>query len=606
MEAAWLPHDHYSLRVTAEFPLPPVGELAIALVEGCETGTLMVQERTEALPQIGEVAKMLTLARVSVVERDEVEGRPYARATLVTAPDELEEADLEPLRKQLKAASRQLSSQGRKRDWFELMRTRDPEELLDRLGAESGRSREFLEAHSLIDRLALAIEWMESLLQAPEEPEEELEDGPAPQSVHPLEKLALFEGAMQDCGPMAGAARCRPNPCLAGDVLVLSVLKPGAVFGFSREGEVLWQKDLEVWDAPCPLGARVLVCTGEALHCLEAATGEEAWSFRPCHEEGHWLYGPPLVHEQRVYLGDRQGYLHCLQAESGEKVWTAPVSPGEDVNSTPLVCEGLVLAASNSGQLVALHLGTGKLAWKATLDGPCADTLRVYDERVLMSTNRSLHLYHPTRGRVAQRWQWPRGRITSHCVLGDRLLVVRQTGDKTELVGIHGREEVFCVPASPNLLGVAAEPALGLVYEIRTNGLVLVDPTDGRRVHGFAPADALARADTPLLLEDTLYVWTGDGTLWALDMLALDGEVGEGEAVPEPVEEPAAEEEEASAETEVQAIEAGQDLPEDEPAPEEAEESAESAQLEDSEESTESGDGVDQYVSTDSEEDPGT
>jgi len=573
METAWLPHDHYSLKVTAEFPLPPVGELAIALVEGCTTGTLMVQERTETLPQIGEVAKMLTLARVAVVERDEVEGRPYAKATLLTAPDELEPADLEPLRKQLKAASRQLSSQGRKRDWFELMRTRDPEELLDRLGAETPRSRDFLEAHSLADRLALALEWMEGLLQAPEEPEEELaDDEPLPEHVHPLDELAIFEGAMQDCGPMAGAARCRPNPCLAGDVLVLSVLKPGAVFGFSREGEVLWQKDLEVWDAPCPLGARVLVCTGEALFCLEAATGEELWSFRPCGEEGHWLYGSPRVHEDRVFLGDRQGLLHCLNADDGEKVWSAPVSPGEDVNATPLVCDGLVLAASNSGQLVALHAGSGKPAWKATLDGPCADTLQVYDERVLMSTTRSLYLYHPTRGRVAQRWHWPRCRIAGYCVFPDRLLVVRQTAERAELVGIQGREEVFCVPASPNLIGLATEPALGLAWEIRTDGLMLVDPVDGRRVHGFAPPESLARPDTPLVLGDTAYVWTGAGTLWALDMLYLlegppaagaEEPVGEERVAEEPPGEAVAEEP-APEEPAAEAAETGPE----EPAPE--------------------------------------
>ncbi len=539
METTWLPHDHYGLRVTEEFPLPPVGELALALVEGSTIGTLIVQERTETLPQVGEVAKLLTLARVEVLERDEVDGLPYARATLVTAPDDLDDEDLEPLRQLLKTASRKLSSQGRKRDWWELLRTRDPEELLDRLGAETGRTREFLEAVSLSDRLALALEWMESLLVVPEEPEPERDDsGPAPEAVHPLEERVLFEGAMQDCGPMVGAARCRPNPCLAGDVLVLSVLRPGAVFGFSRAGEVLWQKDLEVWDAPCPLGERVLVCTGEALHCLDAATGDEVWSFRPCGEEGHWIYGSPLVHEGRVYLGDRQGQLHCLQAENGEKVWCVPVSPGEDVNSTPMAFEGLVLVASNSGLLMALQAATGKTAWKATLDGPCADTLRLYDDRVLLATTRSLYLYHPTRGRVAQRWHWPRSRITSHCVLGDRLLIVRQTADQTEFVGIQGREEVFTVPASGNLIGVAAEPTLGLAWEVRTDGLVLVDPSDGRRLHGFSPPDSLARADTPLWLEDTLYVWTGKGTLWALDVGDLRLLPAESSAEPTEPEDP--------------------------------------------------------------------
>lgn len=522
METTWLPHDHYGLRVTEEFPLPPVGELALALVEGCTIGTLIVQERTETLPQVGEVAKMLTLARVEVLERDEVDGNPYARATLLTAPDDLDDEDLEPLRQLLKTASRKLSSQGRKRDWWELMRTRDPEELLDRLGAETERTREFLEAVPLADRLALATEWMEGLLQVPEEPEPERDDiGPAPETVHPLDDRVLFEGAMQDCGPMVGAARCRPNPCLAGDVLVLSVLRPGAVFGFQRTGEVLWQKDLEVCDAPCPLGERVLVCTGEALYCLEAATGDEVWSFRPCGDEGHWIYGSPLVHEGRVYLGDRQGQLHCLQAENGEKVWSVSVSPGEDVNSTPMAFEGLVLVASNSGLLMALHAATGKAAWKATLDGPCADTLRLYDDRVLLATTRSLYLYHPTRGRVAQRWHWPKSRLTSHCVLGDRLLIVRQTADQTELVGIQGRDEVFTVPASGNLIGVAAEPALGLAWEVRTDGLVLVDPSDGRRLHGFSPPESLSRADTPLWLDDTLFVWTGQGTLWALDVADL-------------------------------------------------------------------------------------
>ena len=54
-----------------------------------------------------------------------------------------------------------------------------------------------------------------------------------------------------------------------------------------------------------------------ALHCVDAATGKAAWSYRDI----EWTISTASVADGLVYAGDGSGRLHCLDAKTGEVRW---------------------------------------------------------------------------------------------------------------------------------------------------------------------------------------------------------------------------------------------------------------------------------------------
>jgi outer membrane protein assembly factor BamB len=55
----------------------------------------------------------------------------------------------------------------------------------------------------------------------------------------------------------------------------------------------------------------------DAVHCLEAKTGEEKWVF---HTDGP-VRLPPSWHKRKVYFGSDDGHAYCLDARQGALVW---------------------------------------------------------------------------------------------------------------------------------------------------------------------------------------------------------------------------------------------------------------------------------------------
>jgi outer membrane protein assembly factor BamB len=190
-------------------------------------------------------------------------------------------------------------------------------------------------------------------------------------------------------------------------------------------GRVVWEHDL-VEDAPSdPAGfagknARGLkparptgaACDGKIfVQCvfdqsrvvaIDCVSGEKRWSF----QMGGYTAAAPTIVNDRVYIGSQDGKLYCLSRDSGTVMWSsaAPtwiasrvaVHAGkvyltchrgklfqldaqtgrvmlaftvqEDRNSAtycfPIVDEHTVYFATGSGQLYAVGIETGQLAWK--------------------------------------------------------------------------------------------------------------------------------------------------------------------------------------------------------------------------------------------------
>jgi outer membrane protein assembly factor BamB len=99
---------------------------------------------------------------------------------------------------------------------------------------------------------------------------------------------------------------------------------------------------------------------GTSLWALDAATGDEIWSYEPS-QAG---LGTPAYHDGTVYAGGPGG-LVAVDAETGEEVWASPVG---DVFSAPAVGDDLIIAHTNR-DLVAVDAATGDEVWRADTGG---------------------------------------------------------------------------------------------------------------------------------------------------------------------------------------------------------------------------------------------
>ncbi len=93
------------------------------------------------------------------------------------------------------------------------------------------------------------------------------------------------------------------------------------------EVHLIWYRGLTGGQTSQPLSVmdgRVYVTSRDALWCLDAATGQEIWSYDNIYTDGR-IDSAPTITDTRVYVGLKNfwsyGAMVCLDAETGEEVW---------------------------------------------------------------------------------------------------------------------------------------------------------------------------------------------------------------------------------------------------------------------------------------------
>jgi hypothetical protein len=202
----------------------------------------------------------------------------------------------------------------------------------------------------------------------------------------------------------------RPNPLVSDDTLFVSIFSPGAICALDRgNGRVIWRKEI-----PKFAGSSVLLQEGHlfaksshTLYSLDRESGATVWSFSPYGTSGEWVYSSPSVHQGRVCIGDRRGFLHCLNANTGETVWKKHTNEAEndDVNSTPLIANGLVIVGTNANCVVAYEIATDMLVWKQEVDGPSI-LGPIFHDGSVVAVAKSLYFLNPQTGAVNAHFGW--------------------------------------------------------------------------------------------------------------------------------------------------------------------------------------------------------
>ena len=110
------------------------------------------------------------------------------------------------------------------------------------------------------------------------------------------------------------------------------------------------------------------------LHALDKESGAILWSFETNRFESEklWtgsdhrgIHGTPAVDDERVYIGDYDGYMYAVDKETGTLEWSSRI--GHSVGASPVLYGDFVFIAVEfrypDGQVFVLDAETGKTIW---------------------------------------------------------------------------------------------------------------------------------------------------------------------------------------------------------------------------------------------------
>lgn len=117
--------------------------------------------------------------------------------------------------------------------------------------------------------------------------------------------------------------------------------------------------------APSAADGGVYVSSGSDVYAVDAATGEQRWSFTSGSDRTGTTH--PTVADSTVYFGTDHGdgRVYALDAATGHPRWKT--TTGAPMRSTPLMADGTLYVGGEKG-LHALDATTGHQRWEFT---PC-------------------------------------------------------------------------------------------------------------------------------------------------------------------------------------------------------------------------------------------
>jgi outer membrane protein assembly factor BamB len=213
----------------------------------------------------------------------------------------------------------------------------------------------------------------------------------------------------------------------------------------ANTGQKLWEKNVEspVRTSPTAAAERVFVVTKEGLvYCLSGSDGTELWTFRGLGERASLLSNAsPAVDGDLVVVPYPTGDVVALRVLNGQVAWTESLSRTRTGSSMaamsdaarPAIDGGTVFAVSHGGRMVATTQKSGERLWSLTV--PSIQAPWVAGEAVfVVDTGGQLMAITRRDGKILWTTKLPGSPTWSGPVLaGNRLWL---TSNKGLLVGV--------------------------------------------------------------------------------------------------------------------------------------------------------------------------
>lgn len=243
-----------------------------------------------------------------------------------------------------------------------------------------------------------------------------------------------------------------PGAIAAGEGKLIAATGYGEVIAFGlKDGTELWRARLPgpVRAAPTVIDGRIFVSIlGNQSFSLDLRDGARVWSHTGISEESALLgIASPAVSGGSAIIPYSSGELFVLRVENGRLLWSDnlsavrsrnAVSRLSDIRGNPVVDDGLVIAISQAGRLLATDLKSGRRVWEARVGGDqtpwvAGDYIFVVSDlgEVLALTKRRGQIRWIQQLPVFENPEDKEGIITyaGPVLVSDRLLVGASTGE---------------------------------------------------------------------------------------------------------------------------------------------------------------------------------
>ena len=181
---------------------------------------------------------------------------------------------------------------------------------------------------------------------------------------------SLFEGSKRDKDAVGGGVAYDNGVLYATSGLGMVVAIDATT------GEAIWESPTRtpMHSAPTVAGGRVFAITDDnEIIAFSASDGEVLWTYQGIVETARMLTAPvPAVVGDTVIAPFSSGEVVALRAQNGGLLWqdalssTARLTPLASLNDIafgPVVADGFVIAAAQSGVMTAFDLRTGQRIW---------------------------------------------------------------------------------------------------------------------------------------------------------------------------------------------------------------------------------------------------
>jgi outer membrane protein assembly factor BamB len=180
-----------------------------------------------------------------------------------------------------------------------------------------------------------------------------------------------------------------------GENTVLIGTGEGETIAYSAEdGEEMWRSTVssEILSPPQKAHNTVIVRTGDGkVFGLSGNTGKRLWIYDRT-VPSLTLRGTsnPVIDNDLVIAGFDGGRMAALDVRTGKLIWEAPVAIARgrteldrmvDIDSTPLIMDGVIYIATFQGHLSAMQVETGRILWDRDISsyaGFGADQQNIY------------------------------------------------------------------------------------------------------------------------------------------------------------------------------------------------------------------------------------
>lgn len=358
---------------------------------------------------------------------------------------------------------------------------------------------------------------------------------------HSMQNLTLGHGALKkiwsaDIGRGASKGLPLVTQPISIDNRIFAVDAEGVLSAFNAStGKPLWHKDISATGEDDAVIGGGLASSGGVLYATNGYN--EALAINPATGAILWRKSipsasraAPTIVDNRIFISTLDGRLLALDAGNGAVLWEYTGMSGNATlvgAASPAANRDIVVPVFSSGEITALRVGNGSVAWSDNLSNVrgMGGLSEISDIRAMPVIDRGLVVAISFSGRLAaidertgaRIWQREISGLQTPWLAGNHMFVLssdnqlialgRETGAIRWIINLPHKKDKTAIYNGPVLAG-------GRLIVAGTDGTVFeVSPETGKILTRWDAGDTIVQP--PIVANATLYLLSADGTLSA-------------------------------------------------------------------------------------------